>query len=96
MDLWLAVTIIACAYFLFEAIKGFSPHSNSRNPIDKIFDEEENLLVKEQDLHSHIGLTKEETRALLYQYPEIPKLDISGRYYYSPEQVKGWIKKQIS
>ncbi|ART76049.1 DNA-binding protein [Sutcliffiella horikoshii] len=96
MDLWLAVTIIACAYFLFEAIKGFSPQSNSRNPIDKIFDEEENLLVKEQDLHSHIGLTKEETRALLYQYPEIPKLDISGRYYYSPEQVKGWIKKQIS
>jgi len=96
MDLWLAVTIIACAYFLFEAIKGFSPNVNSRNPIDVMFDEEEKLIVKEQDLHSYISLTKEETRALLYQYPEIPKLDISGRNYYSPEQVKGWIKKQIS
>lgn len=96
MDLWLAVTIIACAYFLFEAIKGFSPRSNSTNPLDTMFDEEADLIVKEQDLHSHIGLTKEETRALLYQYPEIPKLDISGRNYYSPEQVKGWIKKQIS
>jgi hypothetical protein len=57
-------------YFIGDGLKNFKnpKGSSSRYP----------TLIKENELYLYLGLSKEEVKELLSEYPEIPKIELKG------------------
>jgi hypothetical protein len=84
---WLALGIAVAGYFIGDGLKNFKkPYA--RGSID-FFDEEE--LINEHEVHYFIGISKEDTMALLDDYPDIPHLKINGKVYYPKAKLRQWL-----
>ncbi|NDJ99865.1 hypothetical protein ABP2_0177 [Bacillus subtilis subsp. subtilis] len=48
-------------------------------------------LIKESDLHYHLGLSKAEVKELLEKFPGAPKIELKGTVYYPYQQFLQWM-----
>jgi hypothetical protein len=62
---WMAAGLAALGYFIGYGLKNFG------NPKASFSDYP--TLVKEKDLHLHVGLSKEEVGEMLHKFPDAPK-----------------------
>lgn len=87
---WLGAGIALAGYFIGNGLKNFkNPQSSA---FEAFFNEEdEHELVKENDLHLFIGISKEDAKALLQAYPDIPHLTVNGKTYYPKGQLREWL-----
>lgn len=87
---WLGVGIALAGYFIGNGLRNF------KNPqptaLEGFFNEENgHELMKESDLHILIGISKEDAKALLQAYPDIPHLTVNGKNYYPKGQLREWL-----
>lgn len=80
---WLAIGLAVLGYFISDGLKNFkNPQASS---------DEYPTLIKEKDLHFHIGLSKTEVQDLLNRYPDAPKIVLEGTNYYPYQQFLKWL-----
>jgi len=82
--------IAVTGYFIGNGLKNF------KNPVaqglSKIFDEDdEHELIKENDVHYFIGISKEDAKHLIKQYPDIPHIVIKDNVYYPKAKLRKWL-----
>ncbi|MGM0839945.1 MAG: DNA-binding protein [Bacillota bacterium] len=80
---WIAAGLAALGYFIGDGLKNFG------NPKASFSDYP--TLVKEKDLHLHVGLSKEEVSELLHKFPEAPKVELKGATYYPYQRFMEWM-----
>ncbi|HLR11808.1 MAG TPA: DNA-binding protein [Sporosarcina sp.] len=90
---WIGGGIALAGYFIGNGLKYFQ--TAQPNAIEAFLNDEEDNheLLKESDVHFFIGISKEDTKALLKDYPEIPHLTINGKVYYQKAQLRQWLMK---
>lgn len=80
---WIGAGLAALGYFIGNGLKSFNqPEASS---------DEEPTLIKEKDLHSFIGLSKDELKELVTKYPNAPRIELNGTTYYNYQHFLNWL-----
>ncbi|SHG01509.1 DNA-binding protein [Ornithinibacillus halophilus] len=88
--LYLGLGLAAFGFFIGDGLKNF------KNPSAKLSDafddeEEEYKLIKQNELYWVIGVSKEDAKKIIEEYPDIPHITIDGNVYYPKKKVKEWL-----
>ena len=88
--IWIALEIAVAGYFIGNGLKNF------KNPdakgLSEIFDEEdEHELLKENDVHHFMGISKEDVKYLIQEHPDIPHVVIKDTVYYPKAKLRIWL-----
>ncbi|MDV2683617.1 DNA-binding protein [Alkalihalophilus lindianensis] len=89
--MFIGAGIAAAGYFIGEGLKNFK-NPNSSNIFDSLNEEEEQL-IKENEIHHYIGISIEDAKHLIKEHPNIPHLLINNTVYYPKAKVRAWLKK---
>lgn len=88
--IWLALGIAAAGFFIGSGLKDFNnPNAKS---FSQIFDDEEHVLIKENDVHDFIGISKDDAKYLIKEHPDIPHIIINNSVYYPREKLRKWVE----
>ena len=88
--IWLAVGIALAGYFIGDGLKHFGkPDTKSMLEAVEEFDDHE--LIKEGDVHYFLGMSKEDARAFIQQYPDIPHVNVNGKLYFPKKGLREWL-----
>lgn len=88
---WLAIGLAALGYFIGDGLKNFK-NPSSRSFLESLDAEEEYELIKEDSVHHFMGISKEDAKGLLEQYPDIPHITLNGHIYYPKAKLREWLK----
>lgn len=86
---WLAIGIALAGYCIGDGLKNFK-NPSAKTMMDYLA--EDNELIKEKDLHYSIGISKEDTKALIEKYPDIPSVELNGTLYFPRIKLREWMK----
>ncbi|ADU28925.1 hypothetical protein [Evansella cellulosilytica] len=89
--IWLAVGIAIAGYFIGDGLKNFK-NPDAKNIVDSINEDDDHELIKENYVHHHIGLSKEDAKQLRNTYPDIPHIKINDTIYYPKGKLREWLK----
>ncbi|MHA6252937.1 DNA-binding protein [Oceanobacillus sp. CAU 1775] len=91
--LFLALGIAAAGYFIGEGLKNFK-NPNAEYSLSELLNDDDDgvVLLKEKDVHYYIGISKEDTKGLIQQYPDIPHVIINDKVYYPKAKLRDWLK----
>jgi hypothetical protein len=80
---WIGAGLAALGYFIGDGLKGFNQpkDSSAKQP----------TLIKEKDMHSYLGLSKEELKDLVNKYPNAPRIELNGTTYYNYQHFLNWM-----
>ncbi|ERN53673.1 hypothetical protein [Alkalihalophilus marmarensis] len=90
--IFIGAGIAAAGYFIGEGLKNFK-NPNSPNFFDSLTEDEEYGLIKENEIHYFMGISKEDAKHLIKEHPQIPHLIINNTIYYPKAKVKAWLKR---
>lgn len=90
--LWLGLGLAAFGYFLGDGLKNFK-NPSSKNALDFLDDDDEHELIKANDVHHFLGISREDTNHLIEKYPDIPHLTLNGNIYYPKARLRKWLKE---
>lgn len=92
--IWIGLGIAIAGYFIGNGLKNFkNPSSNIVGEISGIFDQDdEHELIKENDVHLHMGISKEDAKSLIQDHPEVPHIIINNKLYYPKAPLRAWLK----
>lgn len=86
----MAIGIAAAGYFIGDGLKNFqNPHA--KGLIDSLSDDDEHELIKENDVHIFMGISKEEAKSLIQEHPDIPHIVINRKVYYPKAKLRQWL-----
>ncbi|WP_198508949.1 DNA-binding protein [Bacillus sp. FJAT-44742] len=86
---WLAIGIAAAGYFIGDGLKNFK-NPNAKDLIDYL-DEDEHELIKENQIHHFVGISKEDVRHLIQEHSDFPHIVINGTTYYPKTKLRNWL-----
>ena len=86
---WIGLGIAAAGYFIGNGLKNFK-NPDPQESISELLDDEHEL-IKEKDLHYFIGISKEDTKSLIQDHPDIPHIIINNQVYYPKGKLKKWL-----
>ncbi|SHN30553.1 DNA-binding protein [Gracilibacillus kekensis] len=89
----LALGIATAGYFIGRGLENFQ-NPDSSNSLTHVFDEEDELLIKEKEVHHYIGISKEDAQTLLSEYSNVPHIRLNGNIYFNKSQLKEWLSVQ--
>lgn len=89
--IWLAIGIAVAGYCIGDGLKNFK-NPSAKTMMDYLEDDDDHELIKEKDLHYFIGISKEDTKALIEKYPDIPSVELNGTLYFSKIKLRKWMK----
>lgn len=90
--IWIALGIAVAGYFIGEGLKNFkNPDEDSF--FDSFDEDEEHELIKENEVHYFIGVSKEDAQSLIKEYPDVPHIMINGKVYYPKKRLRDWLLK---
>ena len=89
--IWLAIGIAVAGYCIGDGLKNFK-NPAAKTVMDYFEEDDDHELVKEKDLHYFIGISKEDTQALIEKYPEVPSVELNGTLYFSKIKLREWMK----
>lgn len=55
-------------------------------------EDDEHELINEKDVHYFIGISKEDTKLLIQEHPDIPHVLINNKVYYPKAKLRKWLK----
>lgn len=89
----LAIGIAAAGYFIGDGLKNFK-NPSSENVLDSLglSDDDDHELIKEKNLHYFVGISKEDVKILIKEYPDIPHITLNGNNYFPRKKLKEWLK----
>lgn len=92
---WLAVGMIGAAYFIGNGLKNFkNPNSTSLSNSFSFDNDDfwgEPKLIKESKVHDYIGISKEDAKSLVEDYPSVPHIIVNGQTYFPVKKLKAWV-----
>jgi len=89
----LAIGIAASGYFIGEGLKNFKNPESSGNVLESWDLSDDHELIKEKDVHYFMGISKEDAKSLIEEYPDIPHISLNGNTYYPRIRLKEWLKE---
>ncbi|ARK32692.1 hypothetical protein [Halalkalibacter krulwichiae] len=89
--IFLSLAIAAAGYFIGDGLKNFQ-NPNAKNILEAFDFEDDPQLIKERDVHLFIGISKEDAKQLLNEYPDIPHIKLNHTIYYPKEKLREWLK----
>ncbi|RDW20300.1 DNA-binding protein [Oceanobacillus arenosus] len=90
--IWLAAGIAIAGYFIGEGLKNFK-NSDAKTFIDSLDDDDEHELIKENDVHYFMGISKEDAKSLIEEHSDIPHIMINGKVNYPKSKLRKWLLK---
>lgn len=78
---WIGLGLAALGYFIGDGLKNFKNPKGSYSGYP--------YLIKEDDLHYYLGLSKVETKEMLRKYPDIPKIEFKWHDLLSVSAIDG-------
>ena len=85
---WLGLGIAAFGYSIGNGLKNLK---NYDSPSLTPFVDDDFKLIKENESHWFIALSKEDAKKLVEAYPDVPHIEINGKRYYPREKLKQWL-----
>ena len=89
--IWLGVGIAVAGYCIGDGLKNFE-NPSAKNMMDYFEEEDDHELIKEKDVHYFTGISKENTKALIEKYPDIPSVELNDTLYFSKVKLREWLK----
>ncbi|MDR5659396.1 hypothetical protein RH915_07825 [Serpentinicella sp. ANB-PHB4] len=87
----LPLAIVIAGYLIGDGLKNFQ---NSDSIFDALEDDDDDHeLIKESDVHYFIGISKEDAKSLIKEYPNIPHTTINGNVYYPKGKLREWLRE---
>ncbi|MCM2677539.1 DNA-binding protein [Alkalicoccobacillus plakortidis] len=89
---WLAVGMVGAAYFIGDGLKNFN-NPNAKSLLSRFTEDDEwgpPKLIKENQVHDYIGISKEDAKALVKDYPSVPHIKVNGQVYFPVKKLKAW------
>ncbi|WP_335871816.1 DNA-binding protein [Bacillus sp. 2205SS5-2] len=86
----IATGIAAAGYFIGDGLKNFK-NPNAKNLIDSLNEDDEHELLKENDVHHFMGISKEDAKSLIQEHTDIPHIIINNKVYYPKEKLRNWL-----
>lgn len=86
----IAIGIAAAGYFIGNGLKNFK-NPDAKDSLSEFFEDDEHELIKENNVHYFIGISKEDAKSLIQEYPEIPHVLINNKIYYSKAKLRKWL-----
>ncbi|SES27043.1 DNA-binding protein [Salipaludibacillus aurantiacus] len=98
--IFLGLGIAAAGYFIGRGLENFK-NPDATHSLGKMWDEQaedgfSNYLIPEQEVHHHIGLSKEDAQALINEFPDIPHVKVNGKVYYHRQKLRQWLGEKGS
>ncbi|MGL6107920.1 hypothetical protein [Romboutsia sp.] len=91
----LAVGIGSAGYFIGEGLKYGLVHFKSGKIEEKVSGDVNDILydklIKEDKIHTWLGISKEDAKDLIKKYPDIPHIELNGKIYYVKKGLNEWI-----
>lgn len=88
---WIALGIAAAGYFIGNGLKNFK-NPDAKDSLGELFDyDDEHELIKEKDVHNLIGISKEDTKVLIQEHPDIPHVLINDKVYFPKGKLRNWL-----
>ena len=88
----IAIGIAVAGYFIGDGLKNF------RNPAEKSLidsiigeDDDEHELIKENDVHYFMGISREDAKSLIQEHSDIPYIIINSKVYYPKAKLRKWL-----
>lgn len=89
--IWIALGIAAAGYFIGNGLKNFNNPDAKDSLVEFLNDDDEHELIKENDVHYFMGISKEDAKVLIQEYPDIPHVLINGKVYYPKAKLRKWL-----
>ena len=86
----LAIGIAVAGYFIGDGLKNFK-NPNGKGLIDSLGEEDEHELIKENDVHYFMGISKEDAKSLIQEHSDIPHIVINSKVYYPKAKLRKWL-----
>ncbi|WP_411747575.1 DNA-binding protein [Psychrobacillus psychrotolerans] len=88
--IWLAAGIAVAGYFIGDGLKNFK-NPDAKNFIDSLDEDDEHELIKENDVHYFMGISKEDAKSLIQEHSDIPHIVINSQVYYPKGKLRKWL-----
>ena len=90
--IWVGLGIAAAGYFIGNGLKNFK-NPDAKDSLSELFEdnESEHELIKENNVHYFMGISKEDTKSLIREYPDIPHVILNGTIYYPKAKLRAWL-----
>lgn len=90
--IWIALGIAAAGYFIGNGLKNFK-NPDAKDGLSEIFsDEDDNHeLIRGNNVHYFMGISKEDAKSLIQEYPNIPHVLINNKIYYPKAKLRKWL-----
>ncbi|AXI11101.1 DNA-binding protein [Oceanobacillus sp. 143] len=88
--IWLAIGIAVAGYCIGDGLRNFN-NSDAKTLIDSLDDDDEHELIKENDVHYFMGISKEDAKSLIQEHSDIPHIMINGKVYYPKAKLRKWL-----
>ncbi len=86
----LAIGIAIAGYFIGDGLKNFK-NSNANGLIESLGEDDEHELIKENDVHYFMGISKEDAKSLIQEHSDIPHIVINNKVYYPKAKLRKWL-----
>ncbi|MFJ8235515.1 DNA-binding protein [Ureibacillus sp. NPDC094379] len=77
----LALGIAAAGYFIGEGLKNFK-NSEAKTLLDSLDEDDNHELIKENEVHYFMGISKEDAKFLIQEHSDIPHIIINNTVYF--------------
>ena len=89
--IWLALGIAVAGYCIGDGLKNFK-NPAAKTMMDYLEDDDDHELIKEKNVHYFLGISKEDTRAFIEKYPDLPSVELNGTLYFPKIKLREWVK----
>jgi len=91
--IWVALGIAAAGYFIGNGLKNFK-NPDAKDSLSELFSDEVDdghELIRENYVHYFMGISKEDAKSLIQEYPDIPHVLINNKIYYPKAKLRKWL-----
>ena len=86
----IAISIAVAGYFIGDGLKNFN-NPNAKSLMDSLDDDDEHELIKENDVHYFMGISKEDAKSLIQDHSDVPHIIINSKVYYPKAKLRKWL-----
>jgi len=86
----IAAGIAIAGYFIGDGLKNFN-NPDAKSIMDSFDEEDEHELIKENEVHHFMGISKEDAKSLIQEHSNIPHIIINSKVYYPKAKLRKWL-----
>lgn len=90
--IWIGIGIAVAGYFIGDGLKNFK-NPQAKNIMEYLDEDDQHELIKENEVHYFMGISKEDAEMLILEHPSIPHVKINGKTYFPKAKLREWLMK---